>query len=63
MRILEHGEIDRVVRLLSETEGRKRLVDWIASGRLLVREYIEESKKRFPDGMTYDEAKQFLRDK
>jgi len=68
MRVLKEDELDRVVRMCEETEGVRPLCGWVPCvGRecegCLIDEYYNEAEKRFPDGMTYDEAFQFLEDK
>lgn len=69
MRVLKDGEVDRTVRLIKEDDSIQSLCYWI-DGEIcgdcddcIILEYIEESKKRFPDGMTYDEAFEFLESK
>ena len=67
MRILKHNQENRTVKLQEETEGRRFICNWVQCASTClecpVNEYVDESKKRFPDGLTYDEAYQFLEDK
>jgi len=61
MRILKHGEIDNTIILTEDTEDRKDIIDWVLwPHRYKVVEYIEEANKCFPDGLTYDEAFEYL---
>jgi hypothetical protein len=70
MRVLEAGEKDRTVRMVKEHDGKESLCGWVESihceyfcEACLINEYTEESKKCFPDGMTYQEAKDYLEGK
>ncbi len=68
MRVLKNDEEDRTVKLFAETEGKKiNVCHWINCNMIcdkcLVFEHKEESLKRFPDGVTYDEAVEFLEGK
>ena len=61
MRILEAGEIDYTIILTEEIEGRKDIIDWVFwPHRYKIIEYIEEAKKCFPDGLTYQECFEYL---
>ena len=64
MRVLKNDEEDRTVKLFAETEGRRDLCEWIIQVNFCFsNDIVEESEKQFPDGLTYDEAFEFLRGK
>lgn len=69
MKVLKKDEIDRVVRLMPEEDGKKNdICDWVdcrhtTCRECIVDEYVTESKRVYRDGLTYDEAFQFLEDK
>ncbi len=65
MRVLKHDKDDRTVRLCKEDESTRNLCNWVKCCGVNcfdcnVKEYIEESERRFPNGLTYDEAFEFL---